>query len=252
MFSVSCKGVACYSRHEILVFISLRSPMKAYRHLDTVTALFVAVLLISNVASTKILVLGPFTFDGGTILFPLSYIFGDVLTEVYGYGRSRKVIWLGFLCAALMAVTFSIVGALPPAADWPLQDAYMSILGQTPRIVTASLIAYLAGSFSNSFTLAKLKVATEGRWLWLRTISSTLIGQLVDTALFVAIAFSGLLPNSLLWTLIVSNYLFKCGVEILFTPFTYVITGWLKRQENEDVYDTETNFNPFHLTSANR
>jgi len=226
--------------------------MKAYRHLDTITALFVAVLLISNVASTKILVLGPFTFDGGTILFPLSYIFGDVLTEVYGYGRSRKVIWLGFLSAALMAVTFSIVGALPPAADWPLQDAYMSILGQTPRIVMASLIAYVAGAFSNSFTLAKLKVVTEGRWLWLRTISSTLIGQLVDTALFVAIAFNGLLPNSLLWTLLISNYLFKCGVEILFTPLTYLITGWLKRQENEDFYDTETNFNPFRLTGVNR
>ncbi|MBD1912667.1 MULTISPECIES: queuosine precursor transporter [unclassified Leptolyngbya] len=226
--------------------------MKAYRHIDTVTALFVAVLLISNIASTKILVLGPFTFDGGTLIFPLSYIFGDVLTEVYGYGRSRKVIWLGFLCAALMTATFAIVGALPPAADWPLQNAYMSILGQTPRIVMASLVAYLAGEFSNSFTLAKLKIATAGRWLWLRTISSTLVGQLVDTALFVAIAFSGVFPSHLLWTLVISNYLFKCGVEILFTPITYAITGWLKRQENEDFYDTETNFNPFHFSGVNR
>jgi len=225
--------------------------MKHYRHLDTSTALFVAVLLVSNVAATKILILGPFTFDGGTILFPLSYIFGDILTEVYGYARSRKVIWLGFICAAVMSAMLALVGALPPAADWPLQDAYLSILGQTPRIVVASLIAYLAGEFSNSFTLAKLKVATQGRWLWLRTISSTLLGQLVDTALFVVIAFSGLFPNSLLWVMILSNYLFKCGVEVLFTPVTYWLTGLLKREEQEDYYDTQTNFNPLHLFRAN-
>ena len=225
--------------------------MRSYRHIDTITALFVAVLLISNIAATKILVLGPFTFDGGTILFPLSYIFGDILTEVYGYGRSRKVIWLGFISAAVMAVMFALVGALPPAADWPHQEAYMAILGQTPRIVIASLIAYLAGGFSNSFTLAKLKIATGGRWLWLRTIGSTLVGQFVDTLVFVAIAFSGLLPTSILGVMLLSNYVFKCGVEALFTPVTYAITGWLKRQENEDYYDRGTNFNPFHLFRTN-
>ncbi|MGG6296048.1 queuosine precursor transporter [Leptolyngbya sp. AN02str] len=225
--------------------------MKTYRHLDTITGLFVAVLLISNIASTKILALGPFTFDGGTILFPLSYIFGDILTEVYGYGRSRKVIWIGFLTAILMSVTFALVGALPPAADWELQDAYMSILGQTPRIVLASLIAYFAGNFSNAYTLSKLKLKTRGRWLWLRTISSTLIGQLIDTGLFVAIAFAGLLPNSLLWTIVLSNYIFKCGVEVLCTPLTYAIVNWLKRQEHEDAYDTDINFNPFRLFRTN-
>lgn len=220
---------------------------RSFKHLDTITALFVTVLLISNVASTKIVAFGPLTFDGGTILFPLSYIFGDILTEVYGYRRSRKVIWLGFIAALLMSLTFMIVGALPPAADWANQEAYDKILGLTPRIFLASLIAYFAGEFSNSFTLAKLKVQTNGRWLWLRTISSTLIGQVIDTTLFILIAFAGVagFSSSLLWTLIVSNYLFKCGVEILFTPITYWITGWLKQQEQEDYYDRATDFNPF-------
>lgn len=225
---------------------------KSFKHLDTITALFVTVLLISNVASTKIVAFGPFTFDGGTILFPLSYIFGDILTEVYGYARSRKVIWIGFIAALLMSLTFIVVGALPPAADWPNQDAYDKILGLTPRIVIASLIAYFAGEFSNSFTLAKLKLITNGQRLWLRTIGSTLIGQVVDTALFILIAFTGVVPNSLLWTLIISNYLFKCGVEILFTPVTYAVTGWLKQQEREDYYDRNTDFNPFRLTGAGR
>jgi queuosine precursor transporter len=225
---------------------------KSFKHLDTITALFVTVLLISNVASTKIVAFGPFTFDGGTILFPLSYIFGDILTEVYGYARSRKVIWIGFIAALLMSITFIVVGALPPAADWPNQEAYNKILGLTPRIVIASLIAYFAGEFSNSFTLAKLKLITNGQRLWLRTIGSTLIGQVVDTALFILIAFTGVVPNSLLWTLIVSNYLFKCGVEILFTPVTYAVTGWLKQQEREDYYDRNTDFNPFRLTGAGR
>lgn len=221
---------------------------KSYKHLDTITALFVTVLLLSNVTSTKIVDLGPFTFDGGTILFPLSYIFGDILTEVYGYSRSRKVIWLGFVSALLMSVTFIIVGVLPPAADWPHQNAYNQILGLTPRIVAASLVAYFVGEFFNSFILAKLKILTHGRYLWSRTIGSTLIAQMVDTALFVLIAFTGVVPNGLLLTLIVSNYLFKCGVEILFTPVTYWMTGWLKQQEREDHYDIDTDFNPFHFS----
>ncbi|MCF2969643.1 queuosine precursor transporter [Synechococcus sp. Nb3U1] len=223
---------------------------RAYRHLDAVTALFVAVLLISNVASSKILILGPFTFDGGTILFPLSYIFGDILTEVYGYARSRRVIWLGFIAAALMSVTFMIVGALPPAPDWPHQAAYDQILGLTPRIVLASLIAYWAGSFANAYVLARMKVWTQGRWLWTRTIGSTLVGQAVDTGLFVAIAFWGVFPG--LGSLILSNYLFKCGVEALCTPLTYAITDWLKQQEDVDYFDEATDFNPFRLESASK
>lgn len=223
---------------------------KSYKHLDAIATLFVTVLLISNITSTKIVSLGWFTFDGGTLIFPLSYIFGDILTEVYGYSCSRKVIWLGFFCAFLMALTFSLVGALPPAADWKYQAAYNQILGATPRIVAASLIAYWVGEFSNSFILAKLKVLTRGKWLWTRTISSTLVGQVLDTTIFILIAFIGVVPNNILWSLIASNYLFKCGIEILFTPVTYWITGWLKIQEQEDYYDSNTNFNPFRLTKS--
>ena len=220
---------------------------KSYRYLDLITAAFVTVLLVSNVASSKILVLGPFTFDGGTILFPLSYIFGDILTEVYGYARSRRVIWTGFNMIILASLVFMIVGALPPAPDWGGQEAYQTILGLTPRIVAASVIAYFSGEFLNSFVLAKLKIATAGKWLWLRTIGSTLIGEGADTLIFVAVAFWGILPSSLLTTIIASNYVFKVGIEILFTPATYWITRLLKRHEQEDYYDRGTNFNPFAL-----
>jgi hypothetical protein len=222
---------------------------KGYRYFDLVMAIFVAVLLISNVASSKILDLGPFTFDGGTILFPISYIFGDILTEVYGYSRSRRVIWIGFGCAALMALVFAIVGALPPAEGWRGQEAYMTILGQTPRIVLGSLIAYFAGEFSNSYTLAKMKVFTHGRWLWTRTIGSTIVGEGVDTLLFVLIAFYGLYNPSLLLSIIISNYLFKTGFEALVTPLTYLVVNNLKRVENEDYYDVDTDFNPFRVAA---
>jgi len=223
------------------------SKEKSYRHLDTITALFVAILLISDIASTKILDFFSFTFDGGTLLFPLSYIFGDILTEVYGYHRSRKVIWLGFFCALLMPVVFIIVGKLPAASGWANQAAYDTILGLTPRIVLASLVAYFAGEFTNAFTLAKMKILTGGRWLWVRTIGSTIIGELIDTWLFVLIAFLGMLPANLILTLIISNYLFKTGVEIVFTPATYKIVQWLKKNENEDYYDYKTDFNPFKI-----
>ncbi len=216
--------------------------MRAYRHLATLTALFVAVLILSNVASTKVVELGPFTFDGGTLLFPLAYIFGDVLTEVYGYRASRRVIWTGFACLALMVVTLAVVDALPPRSD-----AFSAVLGQAPRLAVASLVAYWAGEFVNAFVLAKLKVRTAGRWLWTRTLSSTLVGQLVDTAVFLLAAFYGAWPNDLLWTVFVSNYVFKVGVEALFTPVTYQVVGFLKRTEREDYFDRETDFNPLVL-----
>lgn len=219
--------------------------LKRYKHLDTITVLFVAVLLISNVAATKITDLGPFTFDAGTLLFPLSYIFGDILTEVYGYKRSRKVIWLGFVSALLMSLTFMLVAKLPAAADWPFQQDYMNILGLTPRIVLASLVAFLAGEFSNAATLAKMKVATKGKHLWARTIGSTIVGQAIDTVLFVTIAFGGLFP---IWAMIVSNYIFKTLIEIVFTPITYWVVGFLKKAEREDVYDKKTNLNPFNAS----
>ena len=220
---------------------------KNYKYLGAISVFFVSVLLISNVASTKIVDLKWFVFDGGTLLFPLSYIFGDILTEVYGYKRSRNVIWLGFFMALLMSIVFIVVGKLPPAADWVNQDAYDKILGLAPRIVLASLIAYFCGSFSNSFVLAKLKIITKGKMLWSRTIGSTLVGELVDSALFIVIAFFGILPNSLLLTLIISNYLFKTAIEIIFTPITYRTVKFLKQKEGEDYYDTDTNFSPFRL-----
>ncbi len=210
-------------------------------------ALFVAVLLISNVASTKIVQLWHFSFDGGTLLFPLSYIFGDILTEVYGYKRARKVIWVGFFSAGLMAIVLMIVTALPAAEDWPYQEAFQNILGLTPRIVLASLIAYFAGEFSNSYIMAKLKIKTAGRYLWLRTISSTLVGEGVDTVLFISIAFFGILPQGLLIAVFVSNYIFKTGVEIILTPITYKVVKFLKTKEKEDYYDHSTNFNPFNF-----
>jgi queuosine precursor transporter len=225
---------------------------RLYRWIDLVTAAFVAVLLISNIASTKILVMGPFTFDGGTVLFPLAYIFGDVLTEVYGYGRSRRVIWTGFFWIAMAAAIFSLVDYLPAAPGYELQSSFHAILGQTPRIVLASLIGYFAGEFSNSFVLAKMKLATEGRWLWMRTIGSTLVGEAVDTALFLSVAFLGVLPGSLLTAVFISNYVFKVGVEVCFTPVTYWVANLLKRSEREDYFDTNTDFNPFLLAPRAR
>ncbi len=221
------------------------TPRADYKWLDFMTAAFVGVLIISNIASTKILDLGPFTFDGGTILFPVAYVFGDVLTEVYGYRRSRRVIWTGFLWLFIAAAVFSIVDVLPPASGWQLQKSFHAILGQTPRIVAASLVAYFAGEFSNSFILAKMKILTQGRWLWTRTIGSTLVGEAIDTCIFLGIAFLGALPLPLLFSVFVSNYIFKVGVEVLATPVTYRVVGALKRIEHSDVYDYHTNFNPF-------
>jgi len=217
------------------------------RSYDLVLAAFVAVLLISNVASTKVLLFGPFTFDGGTLLFPLSYIFGDVLTEVYGYRRSRRVIWAGFFATGLMAGVLALVGALPPSPDWPHQGAFDAVLGQTPRIVAGSLVAFWAGEFSNSWVLSRMKVATAGRWLFARTIGSTLVGEGVDTLLFVLVAFAGALPNDLLLAIFVSNYVFKVGFEVLATPLTYLVVNRLKRAEGIDVFDEGISYNPFSL-----
>lgn len=218
---------------------------KTYKYLGTISVFFVSVLLISNVASTKIVDLWGLTLDAGTLLFPLSYIFGDILTEVYGYKKARGVIWLGFFSALMMSIVFIIVGNLPPSADWGNQAAYDAILGLTPRIVLASLVAFFCGGFSNSFILAKMKVWTKGKYLWTRTIGSTIVGELVDSAIFILIAFWGVLPGSLLVTLIVSNYIFKTLVEVVLTPVTYRVIAFLKKKEHQDHYDTDTNFSPF-------
>ncbi|EKD93146.1 MAG: hypothetical protein ACD_28C00227G0001 [uncultured bacterium] len=221
--------------------------MKSFKYLDLITAFFAVILLVSNITSSKIAAIGPFTLDGGTLLFPLSYILGDVLTEVYGYARSRRVIWIGFGGLLLAMLTIMVVQKLPASPDWPGQEAYNAILGLTPRIMIASLIAYCAGEFSNSYLLAKLKLKTKGKFLWLRTISSTLVGQGIDTLLFVFIAFYGVFEADVLKAIIISNYVFKVGIEVLFTPLTYLIVNRLKRAEHEDFYDNKTDFNPFQL-----
>ncbi|MFA5052181.1 MAG: queuosine precursor transporter [Patescibacteria group bacterium] len=217
------------------------------KYFDIILGLFVAVVLISNVASTKIVRLGPFDFDGGTLLFPLAYIFSDILTEVYGYKKSRRVIWTGFTAALLMSIALIIVGRLPAAEGWDNQAAYDTILGLTPRIVLASLVAYAAGEFSNSFILAKMKIATRGRWLWTRTIGSTVVGEGIDSLLFVLVAFFGIFPLPVVMAIIISNYVFKVGLEILATPITYRIVSFLKTREHSDVFDIGTDFNPFRI-----
>lgn len=223
-----------------------------FRFLDLITASFVATLLLSNIASTKIVSIPPFEFDGGTVLFPLSYVFGDILTEVYGYRRARRVIWTGFVWIAVAAGFLALIDALPAAPGYDLAGAFHAILGQAPRIIAGSLVAFWAGSFVNSAIVARLKVAPNGRMLWLRTSTSTLGGQGVDTALFLAIAFWGVLPNELLLAVFVSNYVFKVGVELLLTPVTYLIVGSLKGAEGVDVYDTGTDLNPFRLSGTRR
>lgn len=231
---------------------------RQYRYFDFILALFVTVLIVSNIASSGKIVDWGFSlfgvrmaFDAGTLLFPVSYIFGDILTEVYGYKRSRRVIWVGFFCLALTSLVLYVVRILPGEATWEQyagQKAFEAILGgmSSGGIVVASLLAYWGGEFSNSFILAKMKIWTQGRWLWTRTIGSTLIGELVDSVAFVAVAsLAGVFPWSLFATLALTNYLFKCGVEGLMTPVTYMVVNFLKRIEQEDYYDRETNFNPF-------
>lgn len=224
--------------------------MNGYKHLGVLTASLVAVLLISNIASTKIIQIGIFALDGGTFLFPLAYIFGDVLTEVYGYKASRRVIYTGFIWLAIGALTFQILVAIPAAPDWELQTSFAAILGQTPRLLLASLLGYWAGEFTNSYVLARMKVSMGGKYLWMRTIGSTLFGEGVDTVVFLTIAFLGVLPNELLLTIALSNYLFKVGIEVLFTPLTYRVVAWFKREEQLDVYDTHTDFNPFRIADV--
>lgn len=237
---------------------SVGQSQRSYRYFDLVMALFVSVLIISNVASSaKIVDWGfsvagvPMAFDAGTLLFPISYIFGDILTEVYGYRRSRRVIWTGFACLALASLVLWIVRILPGEAQWQQyagQAAYVAILGgmSSGGIVLASLSAYFAGEFSNSVILAKLKVLTRGRWLWTRTIGSTLVGELIDSAIFIAVAsLFKVFPWNLFLTLVLTNYIFKVALETLMTPVTYAVVNWLKRRENEDYYDRDTNFNPF-------
>ena len=231
------------------------TPQRSYRYYEFVMAAFVTVLVCSNligpakIAQIDLPLVGAVTFGAGVLFFPISYVFGDVLTEVYGYARARRVIWCGFAALAFASVMAAIVVALPPAPFWGHQGAYDVAFGSTWRIVGASMIAYFCGEFVNSFVLAKMKIATRGRWLWTRTIGSTMAGEAVDSALFYPLAFygSGIIPNDKLPLVMLMQFVLKVGVEVVFTPITYKIVGALKRAENEDYYDRGTNFSPFTL-----
>ncbi len=221
---------------------------RSYRYYDLVLGAFVTVLLCSDIIGvSKVCNVGGFTFGAGVLFFPISYLFGDILTEVYGYARSRRVIWSGF--AALIFASFMswIIRILPPDPGWPNQRAYDLMFGQTPRIVLASLTAFWAGEFMNSYVLARLKIFTEGRFLWVRTIGSTIAGEGVDTLIFYPVAFAGFWSAHLMMEVMLSNYLIKVGWEAAATPLTYKIVRFLKRAESEDYYDRGTNFNPFLL-----
>jgi uncharacterized integral membrane protein (TIGR00697 family) len=213
----------------------------------TFAGLFVTCLLTANTIAAKLISLGGVVLTAAVVIFPLSYVVGDVLTEVWGYGAARRVIWLGFACNAVMVAAVWAGGALPAAPFWKGQGAYEEILGQTPRILGASFAAYLLGEFSNAFVLAKLKILTRGRWLWTRTIGSTLVGQALDTVVFVTLAFAGAVPAGVLTGIIVAQWAAKVAYEAAATPLTYAAVGWLKAREGIDAYDDATDFNPIRL-----
>jgi len=221
---------------------------RTYKYYDLVMAAFVTVLLCSElIGAAKLSTVGGVTFGSGVLFFPISYIFNDVLTEVYGYARARKVVWAGFGAIAFASFMSFVVVHLPPAAGWKDQAAYESVFGNTWRIVAASITAFFAGEFANSYVLAKMKIATEGKFLWMRTIGSTIVGEAVDSAIFYPFAFLGIWTNDQVVTVMINNYLFKCGWEAVVTPFTYLAVDFLKKAENEDYYDRDTNFTPFSI-----
>ncbi len=221
---------------------------RQYRYYDLVMAAFVTVLLCADlIGPGKVARIGGLTFGAGVLFFPISYIFGDVLTEVYGYARARKVVWAGFAALAFASFMAAVVVAFPPAPGWVHQAAYETVFGSTWRIVAASLVAFWAGEFCNSYVLAKMKVRTAGRWLWTRTIGSTLVGEAVDSAIFYNLAFIGVWPRELLVKVMITNYLLKCAWEAVATPVTYRVVAWLKYAEREDYYDRDTDFNPFKI-----
>ncbi|HKZ96268.1 MAG TPA: queuosine precursor transporter [Hyphomicrobiaceae bacterium] len=228
---------------------------RTYRYFDFVMVAFVTVLVCSNligpakIAQLEIPGVGPYVFGAGVLFFPISYIFGDILTEVYGYARARRVIWTGFAALAFASIMATVVVALPPASFWQHQAAYEVAFGNAWRVVAASMTAYFCGEFVNSYVLAKMKIAQEGRHLWMRTIGSTIGGEAVDSALFYPLAFygTGIIPNEALPTVMLAQFVTKTMVEVVFTPLTYKIVGFLKRAEHEDYYDRDTDFNPFAL-----
>ncbi len=226
---------------------------RRYKYLDVLITIFVVILLVSNLVAQKVIAVGPvfgvgpFYTSGAMLLFPVTYIFGDIFTEVYGFGASRRAIWLGFFGTGLLYALSAAVIALPGAPGWKNQAAFATVFGFIPRMLTASLIAYWAGEFANSYTMAKLKLLTDGRKLWTRTIGSTVVGQGVDTILVITLTFGGVYSSSTLVKIIWQGYLAKVAYEVLATPVTYAVIRWLKRVEHADAFDRHTSFNPFHL-----
>jgi uncharacterized integral membrane protein (TIGR00697 family) len=225
-----------------------------YRLFPALTGVFVTCLIIANIIAIKPVALGPLFLPAGIVIFPVSYILGDILTEVYGYRRARQVIWIGFACNVLAVAAIYLSMLLPPAPFWRIanfsspemsQEAYTAIFGFTPRLLMASFIAYLAGEFLNAFVLAKIKIAMQGRHLWVRTILSTLLGQMADSSIFISMAFWGIVPSTVLVHMAVTQWLIKSLYEAVLTPLTYLAVNYLKKVEQEDFYDYETNFNPF-------
>lgn len=228
--------------------------MKVSSWFVVIAAVFVTCLITANIIAVKFILFLGFLVPAGIIVFPLSYLFGDILTEVYGYAAARRVIWLGFACNLLTVIAIYIGGIAPAAPFWQNQAAYNIILGSTPRLLLASFVAYLVGEFTNSFVLAKLKIATRGRWLWTRTIGSTLVGEGIDTVIFISVAFLGVIPTASLAQAILTQWVFKVAYEVVATPLTYLIVGFLKRKEGVDTYDYGTNFSPviFRKAAAER
>lgn len=218
-----------------------------FKYYDMLVSAFVAVLMVSNIVAPKFIAVGWLRFSGAQLLFPITYIFGDVFTEVYGYAAARRAIWNGFFGSALLAVISMIVVALPPSPDWPHQQAYATVLGFVPRIIVSSLIAYWFGEFANSFVMARMKLWTNGKHLWTRTVGSTVVGQGVDTILVMVLAFGGIMSNTDIFRAIVSGYTAKVLYEVAMTPLTYLVVNFLKRREGVDVLDVNTKFNPFSL-----
>jgi len=215
-----------------------------------IVALYVTCLITANILAVKILHVGPWVADAGTLTFPVAYIVGDILTEVYGYATARRVIWLGFLCNLLAVSMIQLAGVMPADPSWDGGDAYSRIFGSTPRILVASACAYLVGEFVNSYVLARMKVLTKGRFLWTRTIGSTIVGEGLDSLIFVMIAFAGTMSGGILWQMIYTNWILKTAYETAFTPVTYLVVNKLKRIEGIDAFDRGTNFNPLAVGGA--
>ncbi len=226
--------------------------MQRFRYLDALTTAFVVVLIVSNLVAQKIIRVGPISTSGAMILFPVTYIFGDIFTEIYGYAASRRAIWLGFFAVALLYGISALVIALPSDPEFHQQAAFVTVFGFLPRILFASLIAFWAGEFANSYTMARLKLLTQGRYLWTRTVSSTIVGQAIDTTLVILITFSGVFSPHKLFQIIWQGYLLKVAYEVLATPLTYLVVNWLKRAEGIDTFDTKTNFSPFRFADHER